>query len=106
MGKALRCTDLWRVLHRRWLYLRDGGRSLRSIERDLSMNKPTNEMALETCDCSSNCLCTRSHEQFCDGHNCNCWCHRPAPYWGQGVDESIKQALKKVKEGNEEEMKE
>ena len=60
-------------------------------------------MALEKCDCSTKCLCTRSHEQFCDGQNCNCWCHKVIPC---EVDDSIKKALKKVKEGDEEEMKE
>jgi hypothetical protein len=58
------------------------------------MNKPTNEMALEKCDCSTKCLCTRSHEQFCDGSNCNCWCHRPPPPWKVMVMEALYRAIK------------
>jgi len=68
------------------------------------MNKPTNEMALEKCDCSLLCKCTLSHEGGgCDGKECPCWCHKVIPC---EVDDSIKQALKKAKEGDEEEMKE
>jgi hypothetical protein len=58
------------------------------------MNPTVEEMALQKCECSTKCCCTLSHEQFCGGVNCNCWCHKPPPPWKVMVMEALRRAVK------------
>jgi hypothetical protein len=59
------------------------------------------ELTGERCDCSAGCLCTRSHEQVCDGQNCSCWCHRTKSGWSEEEMDTIRRVIKEVKEGVE-----